>query len=477
VPSKKPPDQTDLFSQPPKYFDEVPLPGDEEAPPAPVQKPAPAAPAKPEIRVYSVRELVHAAGRTVEARFGLVWVEGEVSNVSVPRSGHFYFTLKDAESQLGAVLFRATAQRLPLKPRDGLKIRARGRLSVYDGQGKLQLLVEALEPAGLGAAQMAFALLKEKLGAEGLFEASRKRALPRWPRRIGVATSATGAAIRDIIRVAESRGRARILLAACQVQGDNAPQEISGAIDRLSRVPDVDVIIVGRGGGSAEDLAAFNDERLARVISGCRVPVVSAVGHEVDFTICDFVADARAPTPSAAAEMTVPLYADAQARLDEARRRVARAGARAVAEARQRLDGGLERARVALAQMIARRRRLLDGDSQRLLGQHPRARLHRDRGQLEALSARLANLGRTAVVERRARLGALAGKLGALSPLAVLDRGYSLTRDAAGHVVSDAARLSAGDQISVTLARGSAECRVVATQLAADPPPGDAGDP
>jgi exodeoxyribonuclease VII large subunit len=411
-------------------------------------------------KTYSVVELVRAASRTLEARYGTVWVEGEVSNLSQPRSGHLYFTLKDAEAQLPSVMFKTQAQRLAFRLEDGLKVRARGRLSIYEGQGKFQLYVDALEPTGVGAAQLAFEQLKRKLAAEGLFDPARKRPLPRWPRRIGLATSTTGAAVRDVLRIAERRGRVRFLVAGCQVQGDGAAATVRAALAALAAVPDVDVIIVARGGGSAEDLAAFNDEALARAIRACRVPVVSAVGHEVDFTIADFVADLRAPTPSAAAELVVPLFADAAARLDEAHARLLRGGRRALAEARQRLDQELARGAQAVRQIAAGRRRLLDGEARRLAALHPRARLHRDRAALAALRGRLDARLRELVNARRHAFAAQAGKLGALSPLAVLERGYSLTRTVEGHVVTGAEQVQRGDALTVELARGRLGCRV-----------------
>jgi exodeoxyribonuclease VII large subunit len=366
---------------------------------------------KLELKIYQVNELVRAAARTLEARYGLISVEGEVSNLSAPRSGHLYFTLKDDQAQLPSVMFKREAGRLAFELRDGMQVRARGRLSIYEGQGKFQLYVDALEPAGLGAAQIAFELLKQKLHAEGLFDPARKRALPRWPRRVGLVTSPTGAAIRDVLRIAERRGRVRFLLSPCQVQGESAPFEIASALRLLERQPDVDVIIVARGGGSAEDLAAFNDERLARLIGACKVPVVSAVGHEVDFTIADFVADHRAPTPSAAAELVVPLWADAHARLREHDARLFRAGRRSLAEARQRLDQAHERSASAMRQLIAKRRRLLDERARKLAGLHPRARLESDRRTLHAFEQRLLARVRRALEQRRPALTQLDHRL------------------------------------------------------------------
>lgn len=450
----------------------------------------PAAAARVEPKTWSVSELVRTAARTLEARYGVVWVEGEVSNLSMPRSGHVYFTLKDQAAQLPAVMFKTDAARLKFRVEDGLKVRARGRLSIYDAQGKFQLYADALEPAGLGAQQLAFEQLKRKLAAEGLFDAARKRPLPGWPRVVGVATSATGAVIRDIWRVAERRGRVRVLLAPCQVQGEPAVPEIIAAIRRLERRPEMDVIVVARGGGSAEDLAAFNDERLARAIAACRVPVVSAVGHEVDFTIADLVADHRAPTPSAAAELVVPLFAEAQARRDELDARLLRAGRRVIAEARLKLDGGETRAAAALKQVIARRRRVLDELQRKLASLHPRARLSRDRALLDGARARLAPRMRQLIDARRRTLDDLrrrlearmrqalearrrafaghVGKLDALSPLSVLERGYALARTADGAVLTGIEAVQPGDPISVRLSRGELDC--VIKSISGGPP-------
>ncbi len=281
-------------------------------------EPVKTAPQEP--RVFSVGELVRAASRTLEARFPSVWVEGEITNLSRPRSGHVYFSLTEPDACLPSVMFRSAAVRVKLELKEGMHVRVRGRLSIFDAQGKFQLYVEAVEEVGVGAQQIAFEELKARLQAEGLFDLAKKRALPKWPRRIGVCTSPTGAVIRDIVRVAERRGRVRTLLAPCQVQGPSAAAEIRAALAALQAIPDIDVIIVARGGGAAEDLAAFNDEALVRAIRACRVPVVSAVGHEVDFTLADFAADVRAPTPSAAAELVVPLFSqlEPRARADRA---------------------------------------------------------------------------------------------------------------------------------------------------------------
>lgn len=457
MPSEKTPNQGSFDFGPPRV--------EKPAPPPPVEKPAPtvappveAPTASEQPRVFSVSDLVRAAARAVESRFGMVWVEGEISNFSAPRSGHLYFTLKDAEAQLPAVMFRSQAERLKFAPHDGLVVRARGRCSIFEGQGKFQLYVDALEPAGLGALQLAFEQLKKKLAAEGLFDPARKRPLPRWPRRIGIVTSPTGAAVRDILRIAERRGRARFLISPCQVQGETAAFEIIRALRRVERF--VDLVIVARGGGSAEDLAAFNDEALARAIVSCRVPVVSAVGHEVDFTIADFVADARAPTPSGAAELVVPNFAELQHRLEECTARLVRDGKRVVGEARLRVDGARDRAEQLVRAQLQKRRRALDEHARRLAALHPRARLSRDRAQLKDLERRLEACMHKATAARRRDFGVAVGKLQAMSPLAVLERGYSLVRTPEGHVVRDAAQVTPGQTVDVKLMRGRLDCVV-----------------
>ena len=360
-------------------------------------------------------------------------------------------------------MFRTQAVRVKFDLQEGQRVRARGRLSIFESQGKFQLYVDALEPAGMGALQIAFEALKAQLGKEGLFDSAHKRPLPAWPRRIGICTSPTGAVIRDILHVAERRGRVRMLLAPCQVQGPSAPREILAALYALQRIDDVDVIIIARGGGSAEDLAAFNDEPLARAIRACRVPVVSAIGHEVDFTIADFVADVRAPTPSAAAELVVPLFAHLATTLDDARRRLLRAGAHTIADGRLAIDDLVARSGRALLQRIARDRRALTESQRRLASLHPRARLADDRAKLQALSGRLATAMQRRLSDRRRELAATAGTLSALSPLRVLERGYAITRDERGQVVTDSSQTATGKRVEVLLSRGALLCRVEST--------------
>lgn len=434
-------------------------------------------------RVYRVDELVRLANRTLEAKFGFVWVEGEVSNLSRPSSGHLYFTLKDHGAQLPCVMFRTAAQRLKFTVQDGQALRVRGKLGIFDQAGKLQLYAEELEPVGLGALQLAFEQLRKKLEDEGLFARGRKRPLPAWPRTVGIVTSSTGAVVRDIIRVAERRGRVRLLLAPCQVQGPSAVPEILAALRLIQTQPGVDVVILGRGGGSAEDLAAFNDERVARAIAACRVPVVSAVGHEVDFTIADFVADVRAPTPSAAAELVVPLFAAAQEAHERDVLRLSRAMTRRLGDTRQRLDATLDRGTVAWQRLVAKRRQELAAYGKRLHQKHPAEQLRAQRAALRAVVQRLfeVNPGRGLRVRRemvknlyqrlqqatqrrvttsRRDFADLVGRLSALSPLAVLERGYAVAVTPTGHVVTSVAEVAPGDALSVRVADGQIEVEV-----------------
>ena len=414
----------------------------------------------PQPKTHTVSEIVALAARALEARFASLWVEGEVSNLRMPASGHVYFTLKDESAQLQAVMFAGAARRLRFRIEDGMRLRCRGRLSIYEAQGKFQLLVDAAEPAGAGALQIAFEQLKARLQAEGLFDAARKRPLPFLPRVVGVVTSPSGAAIRDIVRVVQRRFPSRILLAPAAVQGDEAPAEIVRALGRLAAQEDVEVIIVGRGGGSIEDLWAFNDERVVRAIAGCPKPVVSAVGHEIDFTIADFVADARAPTPSAAAEMVVPEARELREGLETLALRAERAVDRRLGEARLRLDEGTGRLFGATRLVIARHRQYIAALHARLTALHPRVRLADGRTRLVGLGARLNAAAGRAVAQRRTLLAASAGRLDSLSPLRVLERGYSLCRGPDGSLLTDSAQVQQGDAVAVHLRTGELDVRV-----------------
>lgn len=431
----------------------------------------------------SVSELTSALKHVVETQFGGVTVQGEVSNCRTWSSGHIYFTLKDHAAQIRAVIFRMSARQLTFALEDGLRVVARGRVSLYEVKGEYQLICDALDLQGLGRQQAAFEQLKRRLEAEGLFAAARKRPLPLLPRRIGIVTSADGAALRDILRVLSLRHPgARVVVRPARVQGEEAPADLVRALRAISRVDDLDVVIIGRGGGSSEDLWAFNDEALARAIAACPVPVVSAVGHEIDFTIADFVADVRAATPSNAAELVVERADHFRTRIDGGVSRLRRAADRRVRDARQRSlhadlrlerwparlalrDRDVEDLRVALrhaslAQLARRRsrtdqlRRRLEARDVRRLTAVAATKLARVDGQLRALIAR-----------RRAAAGAraagLAGRLDALSPLAVLGRGYAVCWNAAGtSIIRSASAVRRGDDIRVTLGEGELLCRV-----------------
>ena len=417
-----------------------------------------------EPRALSVTELTSRLKSLVEGGFAAVLVEGEISNCRHWSSGHLYFTLKDDYAQLRAVVFRMTARQLKFRPEDGMHVVARGRLSVYEVKGEYQLVVDALEPHGLGALQAAFEQLKRRLSAEGLFEAARKRPLPPAPRRIGVVTSLDGAAIRDILRVLTARHpAARVVIRAARVQGEDAPRDLVAALKAVVRVPEVDVVIIGRGGGSVEDLWAFNDEALARAIAACPVPVVSAVGHEVDFTIADFVADVRAATPSNAAELVVERADHVRARLDRAGHQLHQAAARLVGahrDAAARLDLRLRQWPVGIA--------LRDRDVQelalRLSRRDPRQTLTALAGRVARIQDRLRHRIATRRAAAEARVRELAGRLDALSPLAVLGRGYAVCwNEPRTSIIRSSTAVRPGDAVRVTLAEGEIGCRVEST--------------
>jgi exodeoxyribonuclease VII large subunit len=443
--------------------------------------PPPAPPVVPEIRIYGVGELVKAARLTLESRFADVRVEGEISGLKRSGPGHLYFALKDEEASLDCVIFSREASRLKFTPEEGMAVRCRGRLTLYEARGKFQMTVVAIEPTGAGALALAFEQLKQRLEAEGLFDPARKRPLPLLPRRLGVVTSPQGAVIRDIIRVAHRRCPIPILLSPAPVQGDGAAPAIASAIRRLAAVPDVDVIIVARGGGSLEDLWAFNEEPVARAIFACRVPVISAVGHETDFTIADFVADLRAPTPSAAAERAVPMRDELAAELDLLGRRSGRALAerlrgarhmlerahrrlgdprRLLDERRQRLDEHVERSRRVLSRQLAVARADLRTLETRFYRAHPQRRILQQRSELASMRHRLEGLMRRTVSRPRPALDAARATLEALSPLRVLERGFSLTQRADGHLITSAADVRPGDKLHVRLHDGTLDATV-----------------
>lgn len=442
-----------------------------------------------ERRALTVSQLTDRIQGVLETEFLDVWVEGEISNLKLAPSGHYYFSLKDERAQVAAVLFRNDARLVRFKPADGMKVLARGALRIYPQRGQYQVQVQVLEPLGKGSLQQAFEELKQKLEQEGLFDARRKRALPMLPRRIGVVTSPGGAVIRDILRVLRSRyANLEVLVYPALVQGDGAWFEIAQGIRVLNRLGGVDVIVLARGGGSLEDLWAFNEEGLARAIAASQLPVISAVGHETDFTIADFVADLRAATPSAAAERVVQAKEELRARvraLDERREaalrlRLARVRARVEAAAAHRVFAA-ERGRLRIlaqrADELARRGEtgLVRGvergraHARRLRERLEAFRLDRQlasqRERLERQRERLLVLFRSQGERRRARLGRLAASLDGLSPLSVLGRGYALVwQDARGRLVRDAAEVDAGDALRIRLHKGALRARVEAKE-------------
>jgi exodeoxyribonuclease VII large subunit len=396
----------------------------------------------PAIPVLTVSQLTQRVRQALEAKLDDCWVVGEISNFRVPASGHFYFSLKDRRSQIAAVMFRSANQALPFRPEDGMEVVVRGRVGVYEARGDLQLYVLLMEPRGQGALQLALEQLKQRLAAEGLFAAERKRPLPRFPCAVGIATAATGAVIHDLLTVLRERLPAqRVILRPVRVQGVGAAVDLAAAIRDLNEVSSVDVIVIARGGGSLEDLWAFNDERLARTIADSRAPVVSAVGHEVDVTIADLVADRRAPTPTAAAAMVVP--------------------------DRRELAMGVNLAGEALTLGLRRR---LQRERERLtaLQRHvrdPRQILRAWRLRVDELADRSERALQGAWRLARERLRGAADRLNALSPLAVLERGYSITRRVDdGAVVRDAATVSGGTEVQLTFARGWARARISETK-------------
>jgi len=442
-------------------------------------------PSEPVRNVMTVSELTADVRLVLESKYKEIWVEGEISNARVWKTGHLYFTLKDASAQLKAVMFRSTLRHQRFRPDDGQHVVARGQLSVYEPKGEYQIVCQYLEPHGLGALQLAFNQLKQRLNKEGLFDATRKRTLPPLPRKIGIVTSLDGAAVRDIVKVLRRRHpNIHLVISPARVQGDSAASEIVLGLQHLSQIPGIDVIIAARGGGPIEDLWAFNEERVARAIAAAPVPVISAVGHETDYTISDFVADLRAATPSAAAELVV-------ARKDEMEARIIRLSDRL----RETVRDSLQRRRAAVHTLQARpglagwptrvamRGRQIDELAYRLsqstrdkIGRRQR-RVHKLRLQLEGLDLgrqlgiirnRLLK-GRDALVsamrenhrEQDSRLRVAASRLSTLSPLAVLARGYAVCWSAdRSSIIRDATTVAPGQDIHITLHHGSLECEI-----------------
>jgi exodeoxyribonuclease VII large subunit len=442
---------------------------------------------RPTRRIWPVRELVGQVRELIEQEYSDVWVEGEISNFRPAPSGHVYFTLKDAEAQLPIVLFRRQAVLLRFRPEDGLHVLVRGRVSVYEQRGQMQLVAETMEPVGAGSLQLAFEQLKERLKAEGLFDSARKRPLPAFPRTVGVVTSPTGAVIRDFLNiVARRHSGLNVLISPVSVQGDQAPAEIEAAIAELNASSLADVIVLARGGGSLEDLAAFNSERVARAIAASRLPVVSAIGHETDFTIADFAADLRAPTPSAAAELITEAQHKIAEYLANQSHRLERAARFQLLQARQRLTRlPVSRAESRMATLTHRLAQRLDDFSFRIeaavnsqmrqrqtrvadlaaavLRHDPRQSLAHAREHLQACRNQLHLTLERHLHTSAATVGALDARLHSLSPLAVLDRGYALVLDAAGGLVRSTAQVSMGHQVTTRLADGAFTSRVEST--------------
>lgn len=429
-------------------------------------------------KVYTVSALTQEIRNVLEPKFLDVWVMGEVSNFRAASSGHLYFTLKDETAQLRIVCFRNQARYLKFRPQDGVSLTVRGRLSVYEARGEYQIIAEYLEPAGLGALQLAFEQLKQKLASEGLFDPERRKPLPLLPSTVGVITSPTGAVIRDILRVLKRRfSNMNVLLYPARVQGDGAAEEIAEGIRHFNRSHSVDVLILARGGGSLEDLWSFNEEGLARAIAASEIPVISAVGHETDFTMADFVADLRAPTPSAAAEVVVGRKQEFEAALRHRERQMGQVMELKLYELRQRLtELAMHHVFQTMSGRLAERSQRLDelgmaleGAARERLGELRERWLRASAGILRVdwrriLDLRRARLGQVRVrfhaqlartfAERRSLYTHLHALLRERSPLAILGRGYSITRDASGKIVRDAGSIDLESAITVRLARG-----------------------
>jgi exodeoxyribonuclease VII large subunit len=438
----------------------------------------------PERKVWIVRDLVAAVRTRVEREYSDIWVEGEISNFRAHDSGHLYFTLKDQNSQIRAVMFRSQARLLRFRPEDGMHVVLRGRVTVFEGRGELQLSAEYLEPKGAGALQIAFEQLKAKLEAEGLFDASRKKPIPALPRCIGIVTSPQAAALRDILNILRRRHHsASILIYPAQVQGESAASDVSNGVKYFNRVKNVDVIIVARGGGSAEDLAAFNHEGLARVIAGSGIPTISAIGHETDFTIVDFVADLRAPTPSAAAELVIRSRQEIEEQAEALHLRLTRAMRYRLLMAKQTLTEAAQHG--AFARMMEginqRQQRLddlryrLEKSQRKLIEKHRRkweqvsaAVRHYDarrvlagmRRDLASYTTAITSAVQTLLLRRRSRLEQIEHQLKALSPVAILERGYALVFDSTGNLVKNSAQVEVGEEISARLSNGSLTAKV-----------------
>lgn len=445
----------------------------------------------PSRSIWTVGLLVQQVREMIEEKFLNVWVEGEISNFRAAPSGHFYFTLKDDDAQLPIVIFRRQAIMLRFRPEDGLHIVARGKVSVFEQRGQLQLVAETLEPVGTGSLQLAYERLKESLKAEGLFNLDRKRVLPLFPRTVGIITSPTGSVIRDFLNIVGRRHSAlNVLVFPVSVQGDSSETEIEAAIADLNSTDLVDVIVLARGGGSLEDLAAFNSERVARAIAASRHPVVSAVGHETDFTIADFVADLRAPTPSAAAELITEAQHGVALRVMDLTKRLERAirfqllqmykqfeGLHVerlefrtnalLLRLDQRRDDAVYLMETALSIRLRKKYNSVDALSATVFRHDPRQKLAMARGRLESNSSRLDRSIEKIVHGSDSRLHEARASLHALSPLAVLNRGYSLVQDEDGILIRSITNFAKGDVLTTRMSDGSFTSRVETTSVVA----------
>jgi exodeoxyribonuclease VII large subunit len=438
----------------------------------------------PERRVWTVRALVSAIRGHIEREYADTWVEGEISNFRPSEAGHLYLTLKEESAQVKIVMFRSAARLLRFRPENGMQVVVRGRVTIYEDRGELQIAAEYMEPKGAGVLQVAFEQLKARLEAEGLFDASRKKPIPAMPRRIGIVTSPQAAALRDILQILHRRHHtANVLIFPAQVQGESSPAEVASGVRYFNQTASVEVIVVARGGGSVEDLAGFNDEALARMVATSKIPVISAIGHETDFTILDFVADLRAATPSAAAELVIRSRQEVEQVAESLHSRLVRGMRFHLLMARQHLieisqQGAFARMKDVInqrQQKLDELRYRLEGAERGILETHRRkwevasgAVRHYDarrvlggiRQELHSRLASLAAVMRNAMLQRRARLETMTGQIEALSPVAILDRGYALVFDASGLLLKDAKQVRAGDHIRARLAKGEVAATV-----------------
>ena len=445
----------------------------------------------PTTKIYSVHELTQIFRDLLESepRLQDLWIEGEISNLARPSSGHIYFTLKDDESQIRCVIFWRAASRLKFSPKNGDAVRVHGKLSIYDVRSEYQIIGDWVEPAGVGALQLAFERLKEKLTAEGLFDTACKKPLPKFPEKIGIITSATGAAISDMLRMLQKRYPVvDVLLFPTLVQGEDAAGEIAHAIASMNRLSNIDLLIVGRGGGSIEDLWAFNEEIVARAIFASRIPIVSAIGHETDFTIADFVSDHRAPTPSAAIELIVPDAQELQQRIADfeshlkrsIRVRIESLQAKLIAarnrispvrqvdrlNRQQQIIDQLElRIQRATTQRLGHSRQQLDTLNSKLLYLNPLSQIQTLRNRMDQLTQRHQMHIRQHVFAKKQTWQMASTRLNSLSPLGTLARGYSVCKDLGGKTITDASTVSAGEEVEVQLLRGWLACEILKGEI------------